>query len=71
MAQIIVKLTRQQVEDLVPAELFVALGPGIWDPVMHVMSWDKTEQEYTWLLLQYPHLKALQNQWLEPEDIEQ
>jgi len=71
MAQITLKLTRQQVEDLVPAELFVALGPGIWNPMMHVMSWEKTESEYTWLLLQYPHLKTLQNAWLEPEDTEQ
>lgn len=66
MAQttITVELGRQQVEEM-SAELFVALGPGIWDPYTDKMTWRMPQAQLTYLLLQWPELQGLRNDFIQ------
>lgn len=63
MAQtnLILQLTRLQIEKM-SAELFVALGPGAYDPYWDLMQWTLTDQQYTWIVLQHPELQSLKLQ---------
>jgi len=55
-----VQLDRIHVENI-DAELFVAMGPNVWDPVSQTMTWYMESSYLTWLLLQWPELRQLMN----------
>ena len=59
-----ITLGSQQVENM-SAELFVALGSSIWNPNAQTLSWVIPAQQLTYLLLQWPELQRLRNDFIQ------
>lgn len=64
MAQTKIRLGRYQVENM-DSDLYIALGKNHWDPNSDTLTWVVTEKQLTWLLLQWPELTQLQNDFIQ------